>query len=332
MTSTPTTEETRVATITTGLDRLRRSLHTGARIAAPYRAATEPSWQSSYVAPAAERPPVTARMAAFGYGEGELHGRAGLADDLAMTGPVRLLTPDGASVLRGICWRLEASAVHNDYVVSRRLRGVETLSPFVHAMVRDPAFLDTVSRLVGVPLIPHPLRDAGVQINYYSASGDASRAPLVAKWHLDGMNYVFTMTLSDHAEHEGGDYIYYRGHPRVFEAHREEITAQGRRHPDVHVAPFLHVGDTMFTRGSRVYHAVTPVTRGHRITLAVSLFCPLLGDQDENRFWHSAPDDGLARTLNNWNALRRAIRRPASYCHREGIPIRPLARRSAARA
>ncbi|MFK8845186.1 hypothetical protein [Streptomyces sp. Ac-502] len=106
---------------------------------------------------------------------------------------------------------------------------------------------------------------------------------------------------------------------------------QGPRHPDVHIAPFQHVGDTMFTRGSRVYHAVTPVTRDRRITLAVSLFCPLLGDQDENRFWHSAPDDGLVRTLNNWNALRRAVRRPASYCRREGIPIRPLARRSAAR-
>ncbi|MEW2397275.1 hypothetical protein [Streptomyces sp. NPDC046862] len=209
------------------------------------------------------------------------------------------------------------------YVVSHRLRGVETISPFVHAMVRDPAFLNAASRLVGVPLIPHPIRDAGVQINYYGPPAP-SQAPTVAKWHLDGMNYVFTMTLTDHEEHEGGDYIYYKGHPRQFDARREEITAKGSAHPDVHTAPFQHVGDTMFTRGSRVYHAVTPVTRGHRITLAVSLFCPVLGNQDENRFWHSAHDDGLLRTIGNWRSLRQAVRRPATYCRRESIPILPL--------
>ena len=138
------------------------------------------------------------------------------------------------------------------------------------------------------------------------------------------MNYVFTMTLSDHEEHEGGDYIYYRGHPRDFDTRREEITAKGPAHADVHTAPFQHVGDTMFTRGSRVYHAVTPVTRGDRITLAVSLFCPVLGRQDENRFWHSAPDDGLLRTVNNWRKLHQAICRPATYCRREQIPILPI--------
>ncbi|MFD3377635.1 MULTISPECIES: hypothetical protein [unclassified Streptomyces] len=75
----------------------------------------------------------------------------------------------------------------------------------------------------------------------------------MATRHLDGMNYVFTMPLSDHAEHDGGDYIYYQGHPWDFEAHHDEITAQGHAHPDVGSAPFQHVGDTMFTRGSRAY-------------------------------------------------------------------------------
>jgi hypothetical protein len=102
------------------------------------------------------------------------------------------------------------------------------------------------------------------------------------------------------------------------------IAARLASHPDVRTAPFRHVGDTMFTRGSRVYHAVTPVTRGHRITLAVSLFCPLLGKQDENRFWHSAPDDGLLRTMNNWRLLYQAVRRPGTYCRREGIPVLPM--------
>nr|WTB12042.1 hypothetical protein OG546_49630 [Streptomyces antimycoticus] len=316
-------QETRVAAITMGLDRLKRSLNPDPR-ATGLGAVHEPRWDSSYVAHADPVPAITARMADFGYGADELHGRAGIRDDLAMAGPIQLLTSDGAQALRAICRGLKPYAPHNDYVVSHRLRGVEALSLFVRAMVRDPVFLHAVSGVVGVPLIPHPLRDAGVQINYYGPPSDATQAAPVAKWHLDGMNYVFTMTLSDHEEHEGGDYIYYRGHPRDFDTRREEITAKGPAHADVHTAPFQHVGDTMFTRGSRVYHAVTPVTRGDRITLAVSLFCPVLGSQDENRFWHSAPDDGLLRTVNNWRKLHQAIRRPATYCRREQIPILPI--------
>ncbi|MFF1570073.1 hypothetical protein ACFVY1_43000 [Streptomyces sp. NPDC058293] len=315
-------DATRVAPITTGLDRLRRSLHTAENNTVGYRA-HEPAWDRGFVEELSTEHQVSFRMEAFGYTPNELHGHASLCDDLAMAGPLQLLTREGAHALRGICRQLKSCAVHHDYVVSHRLRNVETISPFVHAMVRDPAFLAHVSQLVGVPLIPHPVRDAGVQINFYGAAS-AHAAPAVAKWHLDGMTYVFTMTLSDHSEHDGGDYIYYRGHPRDFDADREEITARGQAYPDVHAAPFQHVGDTMFTRASRVYHAVTPVTRGDRITLAVSLFCPLLGAQDENRFWHSAPDDGLLRTMGNWRRLHQAVKRPATYCRREGVPILPL--------
>ncbi|MFJ5265537.1 hypothetical protein ACIQAC_34225 [Streptomyces sp. NPDC088387] len=59
---------------------------------------------------------------------------------------------------------------------------------------------------------------------------------------------------------------------------------------------------------------------------------PILGTQDENRSWHSAPDDGLPRTLSNWRSLRRAVRHPAAYCRRVGSARRPTRglRRSAA--
>ncbi|MFJ4682331.1 hypothetical protein [Streptomyces sp. NPDC088789] len=316
------TDNARVAAITTGLDRLKRSLRVGGRTTAPYDH-PEPRWETRFVQNLSGRRPTTTRLADFGYRDHELPGRPGLPDDLAMAGPVRLLTDDGARALRDICRALKPRAVRDDHGVPHRLRDVESLSPFVHAMVRDAVFLDTVSRLVGVPLVPHPLRDAGVQTYYYGPPAP-SEARTGAAWHLDGMNYVFTMTLSDRADHDGGAHLYFKGHPDDFDAHREDITRRGPAHPRVHKAPFLHVGDTMFTRGSRVYHAVTPVTRGERVTLAVSLFCPLLGGQDENRFWHSAPDDGLLRTLRNWNRLRRAVHRPAHYCRREEIPIVPL--------
>lgn len=313
--------EAPVAAITTGLDQLRRSLRTGPRLAAPYEG-REPRWSPRYLA-SPQSPALVASMADFGYQADDMHGDAWHQDDLALAGPVRLLNEEGTQHLRAICKALKPCAVQNDYVVSHRLRGVERISPFIHSLVRDPGFLSAVSILVGVPLVPHPIRDAAVQINYYDPPGADTR-PDVAKWHQDGMNYVFTMTLSDHSEHEGGDYLYYKGHPKVFDTRKPEMLARGADHPDVAAAPFSRAGDTMFTRGSRIYHAVTPVTAGHRITLAISLFCPLFGLQDENRFWHSAPDDGLLRTTGNWLAMYRAILSPAAYCRRENIPLVPV--------
>lgn len=317
MANNTSTKEPKVAGITTGFDRVRRSLVPQRRLAStpPNR---QPMWNSGFVAPLPEEPAM--RLADFGYAADELHGTPGKVDDVAMAGPMNLLTEEGNSALRDIAEALGPCAVRNDYVVSRRLRNIEHLSPFVHSMLRDGRFLLLLSKTVGVPLVPHPLRDPSVQINYYSPPAADSSAPEVAKWHLDGMNYVFTMVLADHADYVGGDYIYFRGHRDEFENNKPLITELGEDHPKVFRAGFSRVGDTMFTRGSRVYHAVTPMTEGFRMTLAMSMFCPDLGNQDENDFWHSAPDDGLARTLKNYAQLRWAVKNPDGYCRRNGIP------------
>ena len=305
---------TRAGTITHGFDRVRRSLAPHQRLERNYDPTGEPQWSSALVSRDA-LPPTSRRLRDFDYREHELVATHDGYDDVAMVGPLRLLNDDGVRLLAQISDHLGGSAVDNDYVVTRRLRNVEEVSPFVFNMVRDPAFLARASRIVGVPLLPHPIRDAGVQINYYTTP-QPGETPQVAKWHVDGMNYVFTMTLTDHDQHDGGDYIYYTGHRRDFDLHHDEIADAGAEHPDVHVAPFQHAGDTMFTRGSHVYHAVTPLTRGRRTTFAVSLFAPDLGHTDQNEFWHSAPDDGFLRTVKNWWDLTRATRNPTAYKRR----------------
>ncbi len=320
------TTATTAGTITNGFDRLRRSLAPHQRANANYSAAGETPWNSRFVASAV--PTDRRTLAEFDYREHELVATDWGYDDTAMVGPIQLLTPDGTTHLNQICTDLRTAAVDNDYVVTRRLRNVEEISPFVYDMVRDPALLRLVSSIVGVELVPHPIRDAGVQINYYTTAR-AGQTPQVAKWHIDGMNYVFTMTLTDHQDHDGGDYIYYQGHRSDFELHQGEIAAAGATHPRVATAPFTRAGDTMFTRGSHVYHAVTPLTRGDRITFAMSFFCPTLGHEDENRFWHSAPDDGLLRTARNWVSLARAVRKPTAYKRRNDIPAVPVSPQAA---
>ncbi len=309
----------RTPAIATGWERLVRSLHAERRVAPA--SFVDPTWSSEYVDVRTDRAS-RSRMSDFGYGADEV-GRIGdIADDAAMIGPVKLLSDRGAGLLAELAGQLNESAADNDYVVSRRLRAVDKLSRFVHDMIRDRDFLVSVSRLVGVPLIPHPIRDAGVQINYYNAPrDDYSGPPQVAKWHVDGMNYVFTMLLTPHAEYDGGEYVYFKGHRDEFPLRPDAGAGDDEVSPDaLATAPFQEVGDTMFTRGSRVYHAVTPVTRGHRTTIAFSLFCPFLPRDDGNRFWHSAPDDGLPRTLRNWMVLKMPGN-SASFCRRVDAPV-----------
>lgn len=308
----------RTPAISTGWGRVVRSLHVERRVAPA--SLVDPSWSSEYVSVGTDRAS-RGRMSDFGYGADEVGRIGAVADDTAMIGPVKLLSDRGAALLAELAGQLDQSAADNDYVVSRRLRAVDKLSGFVHDMIRDRGFLISVSRLVGVPLMPHPIRDAGVQINYYNAppAGDPG-PPEVAKWHVDGMNYVFTMLLTDHDEYDGGEYVYFTSHRDEFPLRPDAGAGDAEvSHDALATAPFREVGDTMFTRGSRVYHAVTPVTRGHRTTIAFSLFCPFLPG-DENRFWHSAPDDGLPRTLRNWLVLKTPGS-PASFCRRVGAPL-----------
>lgn len=60
---------------------------------------------------------------------------------------------------------------------------------FLYDMLRDPGFL----LAVGVRLIPRPLTDAAIQVNYYSPSTDKLGSEEVSKWHYDGTDYVFTL-------------------------------------------------------------------------------------------------------------------------------------------
>lgn len=57
-------------------------------------------------------------------------------------------------------------------------------------MMRDRGFLLAASALVGEPLIPHPIRDAAVQVNFYGPARQDEGGPDVAKWHQNGMNYA----------------------------------------------------------------------------------------------------------------------------------------------
>ncbi|MCM2579606.1 2OG-Fe(II) oxygenase [Streptomyces meridianus] len=271
---------------------------------------TEPRWRSDFVLQ--DIKPPTLKLQDFGYEAGELNRGYGTIDETALAGPTQLLTPEGVVSLKGVCDKLEAYAGSSEFIVTRRVRGADLMSPFINNMIRDRNFLLACSRMVGVPLIPHPLRTPTVQINYFEGrSGDERE---IAKWHRDGMDYVFTIQLNDASEYEGGRFKYFQGRTDDFDG----VTESDER---IKEAPCDDLGATLFIHGSHMYHAVTPVTSGRRVTFVLSLFCPYFSSQDSNTFWHLAGDDGILATIPNWLRLKWPTKNPSiDFSLRAGSP------------
>ncbi|GAA3076479.1 hypothetical protein GCM10020000_72400 [Streptomyces olivoverticillatus] len=292
----------------TGFDQLFHAL----RSRRPPRVAElpgEPRWRAEFVARRVEGPRIT--LQEFGYASHELMSGYGRVDDTALVGPVRILTPEGLDCLAEVCDRLEPAAGASRFITTRRVRSADVMSAFINNMIRDRAFLLACSRMAGVPLIPHPLRIPTAQINYFEGRG----RPEIVKWHRDGMDYVLTIQLDGYEDYDGGRFTYFQGRTDDFRGVREGD-------PRLREAPCGERGATLFLHGSRIFHAVTPVTRGRRVTLVVSFFCPYFARQDSNTFWHLAADDGIPATIPNWLRLKWPVRDPAmDFSLRAGSPV-----------
>lgn len=251
-----------------GLSLLVESLK--ARHPEPSRLQGEPLWDDAFNRSDAKIDVTLCRtLLDLGYSQSDINRHERHIDNLGYIGPIRPFTDQCINILSTTAQRLEEKAPSNPHIVSRRLRGAQQHSQFIADLIDSPDFLCNMSALAGVPLILHPHPDAAVQINYYRH--DASRPeknPDVAKWHTDGMDYVLTILLTDSSTYMGGNFLYYDGVAATFVPRIEQ------HHEKIRVADFHNKGEAIFTKGSKIFHGVTPVTQGFRITLVISLFCP----------------------------------------------------------
>ncbi|WHT21747.1 hypothetical protein N8J89_11990 [Crossiella sp. CA-258035] len=323
--TTTTTAEPTVDALRTGFSRVRRSLRRAEWNHAPLE--REPAWQPGFVDTTTETGVTRLSLTDFGYGRAHLDRLGDFQDRPAYSAPHRLLTREGAAAFRAVCEALADRAPDDDYIVSHRVRNAVSMSRFIRDMTHDETFLAKASAIAGVPLVPHPLTNAGVCLNYFDDRGievGGKARPQVAKWHYDGMTYVFVIQLADSTEFTGGDLLIYQGTRASFAAERAEVIAKAAEHPKVFRAPFEQLGDTVYSRGSDIWHAVTPVTAGKRISAVLSFFCPVL-PTDSNEFWHVAAEDGLLPSVGGFARLLRAQQDALGYCRREGVNLVPLA-------
>ncbi|WP_198406946.1 2OG-Fe(II) oxygenase [Nocardia terpenica] len=310
-----------------GFVRLRRALRRSEWNLPPLPPEAEPRWQSSFVETAVDPDVARLRLEDFGYGEREIRALGKSRDLWAYSAPHRLLTTEGVAAFRTVCEALADRAPDDDYIVSRRVRNATSMSRFINEMMHDEGLLCRVSAIAGVPLVPHPLVNPGVCINYFDDKKvriNKVEESQVAKWHYDGMTYVFVMQLAQPTEFTGGELLIYQGHRDRFQKEKNAVTTNAAAHPQVFRAPFTAMGDTVYTRGSAIWHAVTPVTTGRRISAVLSFWCPLLPHDDTNEFWHIAAEDGLLPSLSGFVRLRRAQQDALGYCRRTGVDLAPV--------
>ncbi|MFI7101700.1 2OG-Fe(II) oxygenase [Streptomyces sp. NPDC050161] len=310
-------------TINMGFNRVRRSMRKWEWKTAQLSPADDELWTPQYVSCARDNAVKRLTMRDFGYTSVAKHNAPPSEETIAYSGAHQVLTAEGIAAFRRVCEKLADRAPNDDYIVSKRVRNVMSLSRFIRDMAGDPQFLGRLSAIAGAPLVPHPLVSPAICVNYF----DNRRIELksrqesqVARWHYDGMTYVFVMQLTDSSEFEGGDLMIHQGGRQEFERNQAQVTAQELDHPKVFRAPFSRPGDTVYTRGSALWHAVRPVTSGRRISVVLSLFSPM-HPADANTFWHVAAEDGLLDTLSSFSQLRRAQYDTLGYCRRNDIDL-----------
>ncbi|WP_313451062.1 2OG-Fe(II) oxygenase family protein [Pseudomonas rhodesiae] len=213
-----------------------------------------------------------------------------------------LFSEQGILHLRRACYQLEAGSSTSDWIISNRTRGVTESSTLIREMMNSRAFLLAVSRIAGVPLVPHPFPRARSQVNYFYPPQAHHDKAQIGMWHTDGTSFVLNILLSESDEYDGGEFVYFDGTAEQFDV--EELDQRVRN------CSVKSSGDAVYIYGSRVFHGVRPLTRGRRMSLVLSFHCPY-SQEDVNKFWHLASDDGVLRTIRPWFRLQHDLVRPA---------------------
>jgi hypothetical protein len=145
--------------------------------------------------------------------------------------------------------------------------------------------------MAGCPLGPHHVPSNLSQTNFGEIGGDKP----VDVWHIDSVDYVMVLLLSDATDMEGGELQVARlngGDPALA---IEQINAEGIAEEDMDVATYPGPGYAIFMQGSRIAHAVTPVTaaREPRLTVVNSYHSLNPFVEDKTRFVTYKDVDGF---------------------------------------
>ena len=187
----------------------------------------------------------------------------------AYSEPFRLLSAAGVSACRKVLHREADLITQSQRSLSQG--GIVYRSAFIRDLLYSPAVCALFSQIAGVPLWPNDLHQRSSMANY----GVPGSGVQVDQWHVDSVDYVCVLMLSDVTDMQGGEL-------QVLEVDAGTVRpgvvdpTTIRPADKVRTIRYPGPGYCIFMQGSRIKHGVTPVVaaREPRVTLANS-YSPL---------------------------------------------------------
>jgi hypothetical protein len=185
---------------------------------------------------------------------------------LAFTTPFRLMSEEGVKVLREIVQKHSNNPMlkQSDNRTPLCLRGLGYVSPFVRDLNLSPEVTGLLESFAMDPLCAHTMPMNYSQINVGLIGGDRP----VDAWHVDSVDYVMVVMLSDSRDMDGGR-LEVVMRPTAEALELMEIRKGKLLESELMNVKYPAAGWACFMQGCKMLHHVTPVksAREPRLTL-----------------------------------------------------------------
>jgi hypothetical protein len=177
--------------------------------------------------------------------------------DLAYTAPFRILSDRGVQEFRSV---LDENKDHiKPLIRSTTLRGLGYRSQWVRDFSLSPELLNILGDVTSDSLQPNPHTMNIAHTNFSQVGGKAGES-----WHLDSVDYVLIIILSDCEAMVGGELEVLKSPIDGAEADATHTMLDNGEFPDslIERLNYPAPGYAILMQGSKFYHTVTPVTGG----------------------------------------------------------------------
>ena len=207
---------------------------------------------------ALEMPEVIESLSDFGYAQQDIDA---CPSDFAVSSIFRVLSDEGAACLLEVCRQLEAFTTSNARI-ERNTRGGVYRSRFLRDLCQSPDVSDFMSKIAGVPLLPHSISHQLGHLNYNPREIGKN----VDKWHVDTLRYDYVMFVTDPTTVKGGEFQYFKGTKYEMATFKETGTSVPA---DRIISPTMPgPGYAVLQQGNMVVHQAKGLTeQGERITM-----------------------------------------------------------------
>jgi len=224
---------------------------------------------------ALEAPHHVLTLDAFGYGADII---ARCPTGIAVAGPFRILSEEGAAALQAVAARLYGFRRVADKRTASYVTGVVYRSRFIRDLVAAPALLDHLSGIAGTRLVPHVMATQQGYLNFAPENIEQD----IDSWHTDSIGLDVVIAVTDPSRLKGGRLLYFKGtraEANSLIGGRGDDLAGGttRSLPEdrVGAVAFPGAGYGFFQQGNLVVHRAERLfERAERITLVPGFAAP----------------------------------------------------------